>query len=166
MKKILFSAFALTFALIGVTACGATKDAGPAITISDPVVRAVDEMSPANKATGKFMTGSFMTISNSSDKEITLTGGSSEAAGIIEIHEVIDGAMTPMANGLVIPAKGEVKLRMGGYHVMLMELSSKLVPGDEVTVSLEFSNGDTVEYTAPVKTIAMDDEVYGVAGGK
>jgi copper(I)-binding protein len=166
MKKILFTAFALTFALIGVTGCGAAKDAGPAITISDPVVRAVDEMSPANKVTGKFMTGSFMTISNSSDKEITLTGGSSDAAGIIEIHEVIDGAMTPMANGLVIPAKGEVKLRMGGYHVMLMELSSKLVPGDEVTVSLEFSNGDTVEYTAPVKTIAMDDEVYGVAGGK
>jgi copper(I)-binding protein len=48
---------------------------------------------------------------------------------------------------------------------MLMELSSKLAAGDEVSVTLEFSNGDTVDYTAPVKMIAMDDEVYGVAGG-
>jgi copper(I)-binding protein len=54
---------------------------------------------------------------------------------------------------------------MGGYHVMLMELTEKLAPGDEVDVTLEFSNGEKVDYTAPVKDIAMDDEVYGRAGG-
>jgi copper(I)-binding protein len=165
MKKVFLSVAVLTTLLTGLSACGSSENTGPSITISDPVVRAVDEMSPANKATGKFMTGSFMTISNSSDKDVTLIGGTSDSAGIIEIHEVVNGAMTPMANGLVIPAKGEVKLRMGGYHVMLMELASKLVAGDEVTVTLEFSNGDRVPYTAPVKEIAMDDEVYGVAGG-
>ena len=165
MKKIFLSVAVLATLLSGLSACGSSENTGPSITISDPVVRAVDAMSPANKATGKFMTGSFMTISNSSDKDVTLIGGTSESAGIIEIHEVIDGAMMPMSDGLVIPAGGEVKLRMGGYHVMLMELASKLVAGDEVTVTLEFSNGDQVPYTAPVKEIAMDDEVYGVAGG-
>jgi copper(I)-binding protein len=165
MKKIFVSVLASALLLPVLASCGSNNDAGPAITITDPVVRAVDDMSPANEASGKFMTGSFMTISNSSDKDVTLTGGSSDVAGIIEIHEVIDGAMTPMANGLVIPAQGQVKLRMGGYHVMLMELASKLAAGDEVTVTLDFSNGDKVEYTAPVKMIAMDDEVYGVAGG-
>ena len=84
---------------------------------------------------------------------------------MIEIHEVIDGVMTAMSGGLVIPAGGEVKLRMGGYHVMLMELADKLAAGDEVTVTLDFDNGDKVEYIAPVKEIAMDDEVYGVEGG-
>lgn len=165
MKKVLLSVLATALLLPGLSACGAKEEAGPAITISNPVVRAIDDMSPANKETGKFMTGSFMTIANSSDEDITLVGGSSDVAGIIEIHEVIDGAMVPMANGLVIPAKGEVKLRMGGYHVMLMELASTLAAGDEVAVTLEFSNGDTVDYTAPVKMIAMDDEVYGVSGG-
>lgn len=165
MKKIFLSALAAVLLIPGLSACGSSNQAGPALTITDPVVRAIDDMSPINKETGKFMTGSFMTIANSSGEDITLTGGTSDVAGIIEIHEVIDGAMVPMANGLVIPANGEVKLRMGGYHVMLMELSSKLAAGDEVTVTLEFSNGDTVDYTAPVKMIAMDDEVYGVAGG-
>ena len=165
MKKVFLSVIAAALLIPGLAACGSSEEAGPVITITDPVARAIDDMSPANKETGKFMTGSFMTIANSSDEDITLTGGSSDVAGIIEIHEVIDGAMVPMANGLVIPANGEVKLRMGGYHVMLMELSSKLVAGDEVSVTLEFSNGDTVDYTAPVKMIAMDDEVYGVAGG-
>jgi hypothetical protein len=32
-------------------------------------------------------------------------------------------------------------------------------------VTLEFSNGETLTYTAPVKEIAMDDEKYGVKGG-
>jgi len=111
------------------------------------------------------MTGSFMTITNSSDEEITLTGGSSSVAGIIEIHEVIDGEMVPMSGGLVIPAQGSVELRMGGYHVMLLELERSLAAGEEVEVTLEFSNGETLTYTAPVKEIAMDDEKYGVKLG-
>jgi copper(I)-binding protein len=165
MKKVLLSILAATLLVPTLTSCGSSEEAAAAITITEPVARAIDAMSPANKETGKFMTGSFMTISNSSDEDVTLTGGSSDAAGIIEIHEVIDGTMVAMSGGLVIPAKGSVKLRMGGYHVMLMELTEKLAPGDEVDVTLEFSNGETVDYTAPVKEIAMDDEVYGVAGG-
>jgi copper(I)-binding protein len=51
---------------------------------------------------------------------------------------------------------------MGGYHVMLMDLNNEIKAGDEVTVTLEFSDGQSVEYTAPVKDIAMDDEIYGV----
>ena len=73
--------------------------------------------------------------------------------------------MVAMDGGLVIPANGSVELRMGGYHVMLMELNKNLVAGDEVDVTLEFSNGETLTYTAPVKEIAMDDEKYGVKGG-
>ena len=165
MKKVILASLAATLLATGLAGCGSEEAAGPAITITEPVVQAIDDMSPANEATGKFMTGSFMTIANSSDADITLIGGSSAVAGMIEIHEVIDGVMTAMSGGLVIPAGGEVKLRMGGYHVMLMELADKLAAGDEVTVTLDFDNGDKVEYTAPVKEIAMDDEVYGVEGG-
>jgi len=150
MKKFISLIAVLGLSVAGLSACSNSDKADGAISISEPVVR------------GKYMTGSFMTIENSSDEDITLTGGSSDVAGVIEIHEVIDGSMVPMAEGLVIPANGDVKLRMGGYHVMLMELNSELKAGDEVTVTLKFSDGSTADYTAPVKTIAMDDEVYGV----
>lgn len=151
-------------AAIALTSCSSSGDE-VAISISEPVVRAVDSASPVNESTGKAMTGSFMTITNSSDQEVTLTGGSSSVAGIIEIHEVIDGEMVPMSGGLVIPAQGSVELRMGGYHVMLLELERSLTAGEEVEVTLEFSNGETLTYTAPVKEIAMDDEKYGVKLG-
>lgn len=146
------------------SACGSGESAAPAITISEPVVRSVDAISMQNPETMKFMTGSFMTLTNTSDEDVSLIGGVSDVAGIIEIHEISNGNMTAMPDGLVIPAGGEVKLRMGGYHVMLMELNRELVAGDEVTVTLEFDNGDKVDYTAPVKDIAMDDETYGVEG--
>lgn len=161
MKKILSLIAVLGLSITSLTACSNSDSANSVITISDPVVRATDEMSFQNPATGKYMTGSFMTLANSSDTDISLTGGSSDAAGIIEIHEVINGEMLPITDGLVIPANGDVKLRMGGYHVMLMELNNELKAGEEVTVTLKFSDGSTVDYTAPVKAIAMDDEVYG-----
>ena len=161
MKKLLSIFAVLGLSISALTACSTSDSASSVHTISDPVVRANDEMSTQNEATGKYMTGSFMTIANSSDEEIYLTGGSSDAAAIIEIHEVINGEMLPMSDGLAVPANGDVKLRMGGYHVMLMEQAKEFKAGEEVTVTLNFSNGESVDYTAPVKMIAMDDEVYG-----
>jgi copper(I)-binding protein len=48
---------------------------------------------------------------------------------------------------------------------MLMELNGALNAGDEVDMTLEFSNGETLTFKAPVKTIAMDDEKYGKKDG-
>lgn len=162
--KKLAAALAAFVAVFALSACSSNEEQA-AIALTEPVVRAIDGVSPVNKETGKAMTGSFMTLTNNSDEDVTLVGGSSAVAGIIEIHEVIDGQMVAMDGGLIIPANGSVELRMGGYHVMLMELNKNLVAGDEVDVTLEFSNGETLTYTAPVKEIAMDDEKYGVKGG-
>ena len=162
--KKLAAALAAFVAIFALSSCSNAEE-GPAISLAEPVARAVDPMSPVNEETGKAMTGSFMTLTNSSDEDVTLVGGSSPVAGIVEIHEVIDGEMVAMPDGLVIPANGSVELRMGGYHVMLLELDHALIAGEEVEVTLEFSNGETLSYTAPVKEIAMDDEKYGVKGG-
>lgn len=165
MKKVFLAAVAV-LALGTLTSCGSDEASkAPAIVIENPVVRSIDSASYKNEKTGKFMTGSFMTITNNGDKDVTLVGGSSPIAGIVEIHEVINGMMQPMANGLVIPAGESVKLRMGGYHVMLLELSKEIKAGDETEVTLRFSDGTEQTFTAPVKDIAMDDEVYGAAGG-
>ena len=150
MKKLLSIFAVLGLSISALTACSTSDSASSVITISDPVVRAIDDMSPKNEASGKYMTGSFMTIANSSDEDITLTGGSSDVAGLIEIHEVIDGQMVAMDGGLVIPANGSVELRMGGYHVMLMQLVKPLELGTEISVTLKFAKAGDVVVTVPV----------------
>jgi copper(I)-binding protein len=160
LKKGLIGFAVAALAATFLTGCGEKK---AEITIEDPVVRSIDAMSYKDDA-GKYMTGSFMTIKNSGGADVTLVGGSSKDADRIEIHEVVGGQMQPLSNGLVIKAGKSVKLRMGGYHVMLLGLNRDLKAGDEITITLEFDDGQTIDYTAPVKDIAMDDEKYGAAG--
>ena len=153
-------------AMSTLSSCGSSDETAKeaAIVIENPVVRSIDAMSFRNEESGKYMTGSFMTITNNADQDVTLVGGASPIAGIVEIHEVIDGMMQPMPGGLLIPAGESVKLRMGGYHVMLLELDHEIKAGEETEVTLRFSDGSEQTITAPVKDIAMDDEVYGAAG--
>ena len=160
MKKGLIGFAVAALVATFLTGCGEKK---AEITIEDPVVRSIDAMSYKDDA-GKYMTGSFMTIKNSGGADVTLVGGSSKDADRIEIHEVVGGQMQPLSDGLVIKAGKRVKLRMGGFHVMLLGLNRDLKAGDEITVTLEFDDGQSIDYTAPVKDIAMDDEKYGAAG--
>ena len=160
MRKSVITLAIAALAASVLTGCGEKK---AVITIEDPVVRSIDAMS-AKDDMGKYMTGSFMTIKNSGGADVTLVGGSSDAAERIEIHEVVNGMMQPISDGLVVKAGKSVALRMGGYHVMLMGVSNALAAGDEVTVTLEFDDGQSVTYTAPVKDIAADDEKYGSIG--
>ena len=160
MKKGLIGFAVAALVATFLTGCGEKK---AEITIEDPVVRSIDAMSYKDDA-GKYMTGSFMTIKNSGGADVTLVGGSSKDADRIEIHEVVGGQMQPLSDGLVIKAGKSVKLRMGGFHVMLLGLNRDLKAGDEITVTLEFDDGQSIDYTAPVKDIAMDDEKYGAAG--
>jgi copper(I)-binding protein len=169
MKKVIMAAVAIlgisTVAFFVTQGSEEVSAKVSSIVIENPVVRSIDSASFKNEETGKYMTGAFMTITNNGDQDVTLVGGASPIAGIVEIHEVIDGMMMPMSNGLVIPAGESVKLRMGGYHVMLLELSDEIKAGDETEVTLRFSDESEQTITAPVKDIAMDDEVYGADGG-
>jgi copper(I)-binding protein len=98
--KKLAAALAAFVAVFAFSACSSAEE-GTAIAMSDPVVRAIDQISFINEETGKAMTGSFMTLTNNSDEDVTLVGGSSPVAGIVEIHEVIGGVMKAAEDGLV-----------------------------------------------------------------
>ncbi len=76
MKKVLIAAVAV-LALGTLSSCGSNEEAAKvaAIVVENPVVRSVDSASYKNEATGKYMTGSFMTITNNGDKDVTLVGG-------------------------------------------------------------------------------------------
>lgn len=107
------------------------------------------------------MTGMFGELTNNGDTTVTLVGGMSDAAGMVEIHEVTaEGQMQKIEGGLPIPAGETVALRPGENHVMLMGLTTPLAVGEEVTVTLKFKDGSTLKVTGPVKSAAGGDESY------
>lgn len=65
-----------------------------------------------------------------------------------------------MEGGFVIPAGGEFALAPGANHIMLMDLQSPLLAGDETTFTLTFSDDSTYEFTAPVKDYSGANENY------
>lgn len=157
-----------TFALIAalmtvgslVTGCtnSKTEQAG-IISVANAYARATDEMS-FDKVTETYMTGVFMTIKNETDHEMVVTGGKSDNAPMVGIHEVVDGVMQEKAGGLVISARASAELKPGGDHVMLMGMPAGLAAGDEVTITLTLSDGQTINVTAPVKVVNLEQEHY------
>ena len=113
------------------------------------------------------MTGVFADITNNTDQPIHLVGGETSFAGMIEVHEVVDGNMQMRDGGIEIAPGETVSLEPGGLHLMLMGLSKKIVPGTEVDMKLIFSGdfGDEKTQTITLenmlaKTSASGEESY------
>ena len=114
------------------------------------------------------MTAAFMMVTNEGEQEVTLVGADTEVAGMVEIHEMteVDGEMVMQAieGGLVLaPGRGQM-LQPGGNHIMLMEMRQALAPGDEVALTLEFSDGSSKELTVPVKPFTEETGHYHEPG--
>lgn len=139
----------ISVALLGALLAGCAP-AADSIEIGDPWIKATD--------TG--MTGMFATISNNSDDEVALVGASSDVAGMVEIHEVVDGVMREKSGGVVVPAGGTAVLEPGGDHIMLMSLKSELMAGETYTVVLTFSDGSSVEVQAMARAFTGANEDY------
>ena len=138
------------------SSAGATSApaAAAALTLTDGWVKAVDSG----------MTGMFGTLKNTGTTPVTVVGGSSDIAGMIETHEVVmvDGEMKmqPKAGGFEIPAGGTHTLAPGKDHIMLMKLSKAVKAGDEVKVMLKLADGSTVEVTGLGKPFSAGNESY------
>jgi copper(I)-binding protein len=53
-----------------------------------------------------------------------------------------------------------VTLKPGGYHVMFWDLIKPIAVGDDVVVTINFSNGTSLEVTAVAREIANANETY------
>ena len=88
-------------------------------------------------------TGAFMTLK--SDKPVSLVSAESNAAKIVEIHEMKMDAgvmqMRAVPKVDVVPGKA-TELKPGGYHVMLIDIVKPLGKGDKVPLTLEFRGAD------------------------
>lgn len=127
------------------------------IQVSSAWVKAMDTAMPMD---GMYMTGAFMHITNLSDKDVTLVGGSATFAKEVQVHEVVAGKMRMKDGGLLIKAGTTEALRPGGNHVMFVFMPGKLLAGDEVSFRLRLADGRVVKVTAPVKATNAGSESY------
>lgn len=107
------------------------------------------------------MTGVFMQITNNTEAAVTLIGGTSDIAPMVQVHQVVDGMMTEKPEGIEIKPGETVTLEPGGLHVMLMGLTEAIKVGTKVNLTLKFKGADDLVLPEMLaKTSASGDEQY------
>ena len=139
-------------------ACGGP--AGPDIELEDVWARPAMVMkeSEGSSEGGMGMAGTgavFMLIKNTGGEADRLVGGQTDVSEVVEIHEtVMDGdvmKMQMLSDGLQVPAKGEVLLKPGSYHVMLIGMKQGLKVGDTFSLELQFEKSGSRQVAVEVK---------------
>ena len=139
---------------------GATLIASTVVSIAqDYKLGALEIMHPQARATlpNAPVSGGYMTIRNTGTSADRLISASVDFAGKTEIHEMkMNGdvmQMRKLADGLEIPAAGEVVLKPGGYHVMFMKLNEQLVEGEKRKATLVFEKAGSIEVELAIEKI-------------
>lgn len=139
-----------------IASCGGDDDddGGAGTPTAAATIGKLSIINPWARTTTNDVTAAYFTIKNSGAED-TLVSVKSNITGMVQLHEVVtEGSTSKMQEkpgGFVIPANGELTLKAGGYHVMLMNLKSPLNVGDNVELELTFKNAGTVKVTAPVQ---------------
>jgi len=163
-EKLALAVFALGVALFSAQAALAHDYKLGTLEIEHPWTRAT----PGGAKVG----GGYLVVKNTGDAPDRLVSATSPAAGRVEIHEmsIKDGVMVmrPLKDGLVVPAHGEVALKPGGYHIMLMDLKGPIVMDKPVAATLVFEKAgkvDVVFKVAPVGSKSLpEDNMKGHSG--
>lgn len=143
--------------------CGASA---PQITVNEPWVRAAamtgmgaqgamgghggTDMTPAGGTSA-----AYMVLVNRGGAADRLVSASTDVAEVVELHEskMVDNVMKmePVAGGIPVPANGQVELKPGGLHVMLIGLKRDLAAGETIRLTLKFERAGEVTVDAPVR---------------
>jgi copper(I)-binding protein len=139
--------------LAGATALFLAAPVFAEIEVHDPYARAATPTSKTGAA--------FMMIHNTGGAPDRLVAASSEAAARVELHtheEDANGVMRMMhvEEGFELPADGEIAMKRGGKHVMLMGLTESLDQGDVISITLTFENAGDVVVEVPVDLERQD----------
>ena len=173
-RKIIAAGVAAAALVLGISGCASTADDHSGhdhhtstLTVTDVWVKAVPDLAESD------MTGVFMTVENTGDEDVYLTGGT-DTSGItemaLEAHEVVTNdagemVMQKTDGGILVPAGGSVQLMPGGYHIMYMMMMKPIAVGDTITFTLDVSDGTTLELSAIAMTLEGGVEEYVPNGG-
>ncbi len=107
---------------------------------------------------GASVGAAYMTIRNTGDVPIRLTGAITPAAERVELHEMtMDGGimrMRPLTQGIVVPPGGAFRFAPGGAHLMLIGLRKALALEEFIDLRLVFEGGHTVDVELYVEAAA------------
>jgi copper(I)-binding protein len=97
----------------------------------------------------------FATIKNNAGEADRLLSATTAVAAITQIHQMFtEGGVMKMrevTDGVPVPAKGEVALTSGSYHLMLMDLKHPLKEGEHFSGTLNFEKAGPVTVEFHVK---------------
>lgn len=165
MRHRLAAAVSGLLLVLGAAACGSETGGSAEDAASDPITVADAWVRATEGTEDPSMTAAFMVIANHTDADVQLVGATTPVTEMVQVHEMVtadDGhmVMQEAPDGVTIRAGKEQLLLPGGYHVMLMNLSDPLAAGDEVELTLEFSDGTSIDLTAPVKEFTEEEGHY------
>lgn len=139
-------------------ATGANASAADQVSASQAWIRILPGDLPA---------GGYVTLKNNGAQAVSLSGASSAMYAHVMLHQSSTaGGMSRMSmvDTLAIPAHGSTVLAPAGYHLMLMQPTAPVKPGDTVKVTLKFTDGSTLaaDFSArPANAMGSTDEDTG-----
>lgn len=172
--------FAATLIVVGLAlaACG-SDEAGsssaptPTVDVSaaDGAISIADPWS-RQPAEGQTLSAVYGMVTNATDEAVTAVGATTDVAGRVELHQVTmndEGqmSMSEKEGGYTIGAGETFVFEPGGPHIMLFDVDAATYP-DTIDMTLEFDNGETLDFTAEVRAIDGDDatEIDGATDGE
>lgn len=132
------------------------------VALSTPAHAAVASVITASNAWVRWLPNNlpaagYVTLTNTSDKNIDLTDVASPDYGSAMLHQTVSNGSTTnmiMVDKATVPAHGKLTIAPVGYHIMLEEPKRKIAPGDTVHLKLRFSDGETLDTPFAVKSPA------------
>jgi len=118
------------------------------VMVMDPHVRAT--------LPGQQNSAGFMMLHNKTAEPVTLNAVTSSVAASTELHNHVnvDGVMKMrQVTGIEVPANGMTELKPGSYHVMFLGLNQPIAEGDNVDITLSFSDGSSKQVTLPARKV-------------
>ena len=138
---------------------------GVDIEVNDSWVRAVSIMKTENTDESEIgsqvhlgdmsaNSAAYMVLVNNGNQADKLIGIASDVANTVELHESkIENDVMKMqqVEFIEVPANGQVELKPGGLHIMLIGLTKDLNEGDKVRLDLEFEVSGELPIEAEVR---------------
>ena len=105
---------------------------------------------------GQMNSAAFMQLTNHDNQDISLIAATSDAAKNVELHtHTQDNGVMRMRqiNEIKLPSEQKVTLQPGGLHIMLIGLTRNLTTGENINLSLTFSDDSQQSLQIPIKDI-------------
>lgn len=136
------------FSFLTLIAASLSVQAASGVSVENGHVR---ETIPGTK-----VSSAYMDITNKGDKDIKLVKVTGAVSDRIEIHEHahVNGMMKMQQIKSLNLATGEtVKLKPGGYHIMIFDLKQALKSGEKASFVFYFSDDSKQEVELPIESI-------------